>query len=202
VGDCLVQILPADGADEPAVLDHEDSALGVALADDHRVGDGLSGPADLAARRPLGATVSSCGRKTLAKRLLGLVQRQEIAEAARGGRRRGSAIAAASISGARLRVTANTRPSISTSRTSASVSVRSTILCARFDTPSTYSGQRTAATSIHAGHTLGSDGCYQRASSSCPSVSGVEKPREQSWRAPCRGTTQARRRPAESPSGT
>ena len=44
---------------------------------------------------------------------------------------------AASTSGVRLRVTQNTRSSISTSRTSAFVSVSSTTLCARFETPST-----------------------------------------------------------------
>ncbi len=43
----------------------------------------------------------------------------------------------------RLRTTANTRSSISTRTTSAFASVRSTTLCARFETPSTYSGQRT-----------------------------------------------------------
>ena len=79
MGDRLVQILPADGADEAAVLDDEDPALGVALADDHRVGDGL-----VRADRPRAGRDMTCsaahrlarsGRKALAKRLLGLGER-------------------------------------------------------------------------------------------------------------------------------
>ena len=41
VADRLVEILPRDGADEALVLDDEDPALPVALADDHRARDCL-----------------------------------------------------------------------------------------------------------------------------------------------------------------
>src|SRR5690242_5936986 len=59
-----------------------------------------------------------------------------------------AAIAPASRSAVRLRTTAKTRLSISTRSASAWQSVRSTILCARCEIPSTYRGQETAATRI------------------------------------------------------
>jgi hypothetical protein len=44
VADRLVEVLSADGAGETAVLHHQDAALPVALAGDHRVGDRVVGP--------------------------------------------------------------------------------------------------------------------------------------------------------------
>ena len=87
-----------------------------------------------------------------------------------------AASAAASSSGVLLRVTQKTRSSISTSSTSARVSVRSTSLCARFETPSTCRGPGDRGDEEHldAGDsTLSSDSISASSSSRSSSPSGV-----------------------------
>ena len=125
------------------VVHDEHAALAVALAERHRLRDRL-GRRDHA--RGLRHDVSG------ARRLLhGSWQRLEetascVLELTAVDRRRRLLVATAaersgggcaSNAGERLRVTQKTRRSISTSSTSARQSVRSTILWARFDTPST-----------------------------------------------------------------
>ena len=102
---------------------------------------------------------------------------------------RAAITAATSKAAVRLRPTANTRPSISTSITIAGLSVRSVILEARVDTPSTYRGQRAAATSTA---TPPSSSCSDASirvvrSARWSASSGVcRKPPISSWFAPWR----------------
>ena len=99
------------------------------------------------------------------------------------------ATAAASSSGTRARLTQKTRPSISTRQTSAWASVRSTILCARLETPSTYVGQATGATSTSSPPTEWLSSAATSASSSARSSSASGARRycaTMSWRAPWR----------------
>ena len=148
VADRLVEVLAADAADEAPVVDDEHAALPVPLAERHRVAHGAPGATDRA-----GVDMTSRARRALRLRAVERLEqpgpRLRRASAARsrtpparGRHRRARPRARPRRCGSvRLRTTTNTRSSISTRRTSARASVRSTILCARFETPSTYDGQ-------------------------------------------------------------
>ena len=154
VPDGLVEILTAHAADDARALDHEDSTLAMSLAESHRIANGVVGT-HRARRR--GHDVPCAAGRAVHVRVLRARPRaprrgsyEQWPMRPEHGPPPPSAVVStdASMSSVRLRATAKTRPSISTSTTSARASVRSTILCARFEMPSTYSGQRTAANRI------------------------------------------------------
>ena len=140
--DRLVEVLARDVAGKALRVADEDPALAVALAQHHRLGDGALGAYEARrARHDLGrgrsgraapeaprtsSRASASGPRCTAEAACWMAAAPE-----RGRDRRGVEL------GERVRTTQKTRPSISTRQTSASASVRSTILWARFETPST-----------------------------------------------------------------